>query len=74
MKIQTPGPFAVTPLDLHGIDAICRQFQVSRRTVKSWIAEDAPIVWTGSSHKAEYNTLMHWLWCRGKKQHEKQNV
>ena len=67
MKGENSIPAVVVP-HLRGMEAIGETFGVSRRTVREWAANGAPIRLVGRKYQASYPELWRWVEERGKHQ------
>ena len=56
----------VAPKILKSLEQICKEFGRSRRTVKKWHEQGAPIYKDGRTYGAEVNALTLWLVRQGK--------
>lgn len=52
---------AVAPKVLKSLEQICKEFGRSRRTIKKWHEDGAPIFLVNGVYGAEVNTLVGWL-------------
>lgn len=52
---------AVAPKVLKSLEQICKEFGRSRRTVKKWQEDGAPIFFVNGVYGAEVNALAGWL-------------